>query len=264
LTVGAGGIDQSGSGVNTVTVNVISGSSSTWSVASGTLAVSGVISGLVGNSLTKDGAGTLTVSGNNTYLGTTTISAGTFFVDGNQTAATGAVAVNAGTLGGSGSIGGAVTVNSGGTLAPGNSPGILTVGSLMLNTGSMTRIEVNGTAIRGTDFDGINISNFSSLTYGGNLTFSFGSTLANTTIDLFSFTGVPAGNFANVSSTGSYVGAWTFGSGAWSFTDGQQTLSFGLASGDLNVVPEPTTWAFFGLVICLGSILVRLWSRKAA
>jgi len=220
-----------------------------------------VNSALGGNgSLTKSGAGTLALTAANAYTGSTTIDAGTLLVNGSLATAS-SVAVNSGgTLGGSGTIGGAVTVNSGGTLAPGNSPGILTVGSLVLNSGATTLLEVNDTAIRGTDFDGITISNSNSLTYGGNLTFSFGNTLANTTIDLFSFTGAPTANFANVSSTGSYVGAWSFANDAWSFTSGQQTLSFGLASGDLSVIPEPSTWALLGLG--LGFMLIRQRSRK--
>jgi len=222
-----------------------------------------VNSALGGNgSLTKSGAGTLALTAANAYTGSTTINAGTLLVNGSLDAASAVAVDSGGTLGGSGTIGGAVTVNSGGTLAPGNSPGILTVGSLLLNNGSTTLLEVNGTAIRGTDFDGLNISNSGGLTYGGNLTFNIGSTLANTTIDLFSFTGASAGNFANVSSTGSYSGTWSFANDAWSFTSGQQTLSFGLASGDLTVVPEPSAWALLGIGLVF--ILVRPRSRKVA
>jgi fibronectin-binding autotransporter adhesin len=80
--------------------------------------------------LTKSGAGTWVFSGNNNYSGATTVGAGTLLINGNQSAATGAVAVNASsTLGGSGIIGGTVTVAAGARLAPGNTAvGTLAIG----------------------------------------------------------------------------------------------------------------------------------------
>jgi autotransporter-associated beta strand protein len=74
---------------------------------------SGVIQGTGG--VNKTGAGTLTLSGDNSYSGGTTVSAGVLNVS-NTTGAgtgTGPVNVNTGTLGGLGIIAGATTIGSG-------------------------------------------------------------------------------------------------------------------------------------------------------
>jgi autotransporter-associated beta strand protein len=77
LTLGASGIDMSVSPVNlSLGIPIVLGASQTWNVTAGaTLAMSGNISGRFG--LTKSGAGTLTLSGNNSYTGTTIINGGT-------------------------------------------------------------------------------------------------------------------------------------------------------------------------------------------
>ncbi|TWT83607.1 Autotransporter-associated beta strand repeat protein [Planctomycetes bacterium CA13] len=65
----------------------------------------------------KSGDGTLELNGDNTYLGTTTVTAGTLLINGDSSAATGAVIVkNGATLGGTGIIGGPIIIESGGIL----------------------------------------------------------------------------------------------------------------------------------------------------
>jgi outer membrane autotransporter protein len=121
----------------------------------------GVISGT--GSLVKQGAGTLTLPGANTYTGTTTINAGSLIVDGSigsqQTF------VNAGAfLGGHGTIGG--NLSNSGTVGPGDAPGTLTVANNYVQNSSGTlRIQVGGLAPNQHDLLAVN----GHVTLGGTL-----------------------------------------------------------------------------------------------
>ncbi|MGB8666844.1 MAG: S8 family serine peptidase, partial [Serratia inhibens] len=74
--------------------------------------------------LTKQGIGTLVLTGANTYAGPTLINEGLLAINGSVTSA--ATVQNAGILGGAGSVG-SLTARRGGTVAPGNSIGMLNV-----------------------------------------------------------------------------------------------------------------------------------------
>ena len=115
--------------------------------------------------LIKDGTGRLILSGANSYAGATLVNAGTLWINGDQSAATGLVTVGAvGTLGGIGIIGGSVDMSAGGTLAPGNSPGTLTInGNLLLGAGTQLNFELGrANVVGGALNDLVNV--------GGNLT----------------------------------------------------------------------------------------------
>lgn len=93
--------------------------------------------------LTKQGIGTLVLSGNNTYAGPTLVNQGRLAVNGSLQST---VTVNdGGVLGGNGRIG-ALVVNRGGVVAPGNSIGTLRVASdVTFQPGSTYAVEVDST-----------------------------------------------------------------------------------------------------------------------
>ena len=206
------------------------------------------INGTVGDnlSLVKTGIAMQTLTGASTYTGSTTVAAGTLAVNGSLASSFVTVAAGA-TLQGSGTLGGAVNVQ--GTLSPGNSPGVIKLGSLVLGASSTTLMEINGLT-RGKNYDGVNITGPSnSLTYGGGLSLNFGSLSPDdTTYRLFDFTGSSSGDFASVVSVGSYAGTWSsLGSGTFQLVSGGQTLTFSESTGNIHVVPEPSSMALLGM-----------------
>ncbi|HVJ02212.1 MAG TPA: autotransporter-associated beta strand repeat-containing protein, partial [Sphingomonas sp.] len=121
------------------------------------LTFAGLVSGT--GALVQMGTGTTVLTGANSYTGTTDVSAGTLFVNGNQSAATGLTSVAPGaTLGGIGTIGGDVSIADGGILAPGESPGTLTInGDLALSGGSIVNYEFGQANISGGPLNDLTI-----------------------------------------------------------------------------------------------------------
>ena len=220
-----------------------------------------------GRGMTKTGSAALTLSTNNTYTGATTVSAGSLILGAsgsvgsssvldvasgatlNVSAVTGGFVVGSSqTLRGSGTVVGNTTVN--GALQPGNSPGLLGFnGALTLGSTAATTMEINGTGIRGTAYDAVNVGNL--LTYDGTLALTLGTTFAegSYSFDLFDF-GSQTGSFDSVTLSGSYGGSLVNdGLGVWGLTSGTETWTFDQSTGALalGVVPEPSTLGLSGL-----------------
>jgi autotransporter-associated beta strand protein len=245
--------------ISTLPITLLAGSH-VFSVSNGQQIIVAADSPISGSSgLTKDGAGTLVVSGSNSYSGATALNAGTMLVNGSLASAVNVA--SGGTLGGSGTVFNAVSVD--GLLSPGNSPGILSVNTLTLSSSATTLIEIVAEGVRGNDFDGIDVLTNDGLAYGGLLSFAFGASALGdaTSFGIFSFGGTPSGDFASVTSTGYYDGPWSnVGGGQWQSVKGPQTLTFSQSTGELVIVPEPGALALAGLGAGLAGL--HCWARR--
>ena len=237
-------------------------------VAGADLDITGVVSG--GGGLTKDGVRTLTLSGTNTYTGTTAVDAGTLLIDGDNSAASGNVTVAAGaTLGGTGTVGGATTIS--GTHSPGGSPGLQTFTSGLSYDSTSTLVwELSAntalTADRGTLYDGIDLTTAGALAIDASATLDlvFNQPLADSTPSVVDWSDGFWGSdqqwvIADVSSPvtwdGTVFGTLSVGldSLGASLVSVRPNAVFSLANsgGDLVLnyasVPEPGTLAVAGL-----------------
>ena len=113
---------------------------------------SGLISGT--GAFDKYGDGRLTLLGNNTYTGTTTVHEGQLRVNGSQSLSPVNV-LGGGLLAGSGTVGD-VDIFSGGTLNPGADIGVLTTRDLRLRAGSRFVAQISGGA-GASLFDAVNV-----------------------------------------------------------------------------------------------------------
>jgi autotransporter-associated beta strand protein len=179
----------------------------------GTAAIDGVLSGVLsgaGGGLDKQGGGTLALTGANTYDGGTLVTEGRLLVNNTSGSGVGVgdVAVNQGTLGGTGFIGtladaSNVALGAGTHLAPGASAGELTVfGDVTFSGTSFFDIEVGGAAA-GSQIDKLTVNGIATL--GGTLNVDLLNGFlpaGGTSFEILSASGGRTGTFSNVTWTG--------------------------------------------------------------
>jgi YVTN family beta-propeller protein/autotransporter-associated beta strand protein len=149
-----GTLQLAGANISSALPITLQAAGGTFDTNGNTATLSGVISGP--GALTKIGAGVLTLSGINTYTGTTTLNAGALIVNG-SIASSSLTTVNSGAaLLGGGTVGSTV-VNARGFLVPGpvGTPGTMTVaGNLAFQSGAFYVVQVNPTTASTTNVSG--------------------------------------------------------------------------------------------------------------
>lgn len=184
-------LDNGGSivvnGLNITDAVTLTGTGGIFDVT-GSSTASGAIGGAGG--LWKNGTGTLTLTGANSYTGNTNVEKGKLVVNGSL--ASSVRILKNGTLGGTLSIAGNLT--NLGTLAPGNSPGTITVNGNYLEAGTLD-IEVWGLAA-GTQHDQVVVSGTATFQAGSNLkvtktggTFDLGRTESVLAVSALAYSG---------------------------------------------------------------------------
>lgn len=240
----------------------------------------GIISDGTGGAgaINKAGSSTVSLSGANTYTGGTTVTAGTLRINNSTGSATGTAAVTVktgGTLAGTGAISGAVTIEGGGTIAPGNSPGVLNVGAITFNAGSIFQYEVDSNAAPASSADLINANgNLAIAAAGALLNVTYAGTNLLSKLTLVSYAGAWNGNVFDGFADDSVV---TLGGNQYviNYNDVAGGVNFGGGIyGDgvnphfLTLTAVPEAGAFVsGCLVCgvigLGFIRRKLFQRRA-
>jgi autotransporter-associated beta strand protein len=261
------------------------------------LTVSAVVSG-PGFSLTKNGNGTMSLTGANTYSGGTSITAGTLAAGSSSALGSGVATISSGatlsvgsgltlvnnitvagtltapsgatfggTISGTGSLSGTLTIASGGSIAPGSSPGHLTVASgstLTFASGSTYAWELGSltTGGAGTNFDLITLAGTAQLaTNSVFLVPAFAANQAPNQGDSF-WNSVQSWTVVSGNASSTITGTFQVNNTSWS---GKGTFATALSGNDLllnwtpSAIPEPSA---FGVIFGIGVLGFALWSKR--
>jgi autotransporter-associated beta strand protein len=204
--------------------------------------ISGVLSGSASSGLTKTGAGTLELTGINTYSGSTIVREGELRVTGSLSNNSLISVLEAGILSGVGLVG-PITLEAGGTIAPGAGVGTLNTRDLALSGGTLAAQLQDATT-----FDQLNVTGIISFTSPVNLTLALASTLPDASaFTLIANDGADAITFANSLARFVYNGNSLDEGEMFTVTGGFGTQGFqisyagGTSNNDvvLTAVPEP-------------------------
>jgi autotransporter-associated beta strand protein len=214
-------------------------------------------------SIFADNLGKWVLTGNNTYTGTTTVTAGTLLINGVQTSANGAVNVTgAGTLiGGIGKTGGQVTIAGGATAGSGSiimggdgtsASGTFTVqngntGAITLNSGSVIELALGASGTHST------------LAHVGSGTISFALNQVFTFLDFGAQPGLYSSIVTGVGGTvptAPVTTGWTISDPGWAGTFVWNPLTDNIDL-TLTAIPEPGTWIGGALALAAIGIMRR-------
>ncbi len=274
-------INTSSSGAFAAGVGFLLNGSATFneSTAAKTFTLNGSITGT--GALTKAGGGTVYLASvGNTYTGGTNLSAGTLRSNATLGTGTGTVTINAGLLGGNGSVG-AVVVNAGGTVGAGSSGGsvgTLTTAGQTWNTGGALLSKV---AAAGTTADAVVMSSLSDAASSFTVNISNASTAATVTSGTVLVLAVDTDPLAanpfnasgtapialstlmlNTSSAGVTFSTTTFGLATQADTTGDG--GYDLVLEDTAAAPEPTSLLLLSAAAAPLAVGRRRATRRAA
>jgi autotransporter-associated beta strand protein len=284
FTINSGTFDLNGKSEAVASIDGTGGTITNTNAAAATLYVGGGVTGsssasyggVIGDgsgvlNLTKEGSGSQTLTGINTYSGTTTVAAGGLIVNGSISTSSLTTIAEGALLGGSGTLG---TTTIAGTHSPGNSPGLQTfTGDLTYAPGASVVWELiaNSTSGRGSTYDAITISGSGDLTFAGatrlDLNFALPGSAVDWTDTLWSqaVTGVDGWKLFDLD-TGGINGLANLAIQATDWTDGSgrtlssvrpgATFSLFQSGNDLylgyapaSAIPEPGSLLGIGLLL---------------
>ncbi|MBI3162007.1 MAG: autotransporter-associated beta strand repeat-containing protein, partial [Chloroflexi bacterium] len=262
LIVTAGTLDLNGKSISVGDVqgagNITSGVAGAVTLTTGSNNTSTTFSGTLSNgsgtvSLTKDGAGALTLSGNNTYSGTTTLNAGTLNINSATAIGSGTLTINGGTI--NNSTGAAITLTNNnpqnwngdftftGTRSLNMGTGAVTMNASRIITANAQTLTIGGIIGDGGSGFGLTKAGAGTLTlssastYTGLTTINAG-TLAYGVNDALSSGDVTvSGGTLSITTFSDTVGTVTLTSGTISGTTGVLTgTSYAVESGTISAI----------------------------